>query len=140
MKIINIDDYGKFLVVRKNIITEQEFCNALKCNIFNKSVQQYFYDLFCKYGQPLSVLYNKYKVDFPLSKMSYADFIAYTFNLHNDFIQGFLAGKRDNEDVYFVDNILVFGYKETFLFRADSEEEPYVGDFLNRFKEAIKLL
>lgn len=137
---MRIDDYGKFLILRRDNLTEDEFFNALKCEpSFKDSLQNNLYCLLCKNGFSVDDMYFNYLKDFAKSNLSFEDFVSWYFNIKKDVALDFLKSKKENIKCYFVDNVLLNGYGENFILSDDYiNDYPEIKDFQKNFKEAIK--
>ena len=139
MKYLEIDEFGKYLVLRKMDIPKNDFYTAIRClPTETNSLQNNLYNLFCKYGSPMETVFEQYKVCYPDTMYSLVDFLSYFFSIKKEIIDDFLSNKKDNEFCFYVDNVLINGYKETFLLNSDRELDECVTTFQARFKEAIK--
>lgn len=142
MKYLKIDDFGKYLIIRKKDIDKDKFFEAIKCKETEfDSLQNCLCRLFCSKGISLDEMYSKFQSSYPKSSFNLNQFVAWYFRLNQNVIDCFLNFKKKDEECYFVDNVLINGYGENFILGKDYASEDFDPDkFQMIFEEAIKEL
>ena len=142
MNYLEIDGFGKYLVVRKKNINKNEFFSAIKCKNVNGSdlLQDNLYNLLCLNGSSIDNLFKAYCASCTKPALTYSEFISLHFSINLSIVNQFLSSKRDDEECYYVDNVLINGYGETFLLGSDRLDEDEISTFQKAFREAIRKL
>ena len=138
MHYIQIDKYGQFLILRKNI-QKSDFYNALKCEeTQNESLQNSLYRLFYSEGLSVEELYQAFVNDYSYDTMSLPQFVAWYFNVDEVIINDFLSKREEGEICYYVDNVLINGYSENFLLSDEYiNDDSNLSNFQTLSKEAL---
>ena len=138
MHYIQIDKYGQFLILRKNI-QKSDFYNALKCEeTQNESLQNSLYRLFYSEGLSVEELYQAFVNDYSYDTMSLPQFVAWYFNVDEVIINDFLSKREEGEICYYVDNVLINGYSENFLLSDEYiNDDSNLSNFQTLLKEAL---
>lgn len=140
MKWIPIDDYGKYIVVRKEQITKADFFLALRCKETSGfSVQNVLYSVLCENGVKLEPIFEQYSKNYDGDETDFIGFLSNYFKIDSKNLSFVFDNKREGECCFFVDTVLIDGYSLSHLLNPSYDDED-TKQFIKKLKEALKEL